>query len=149
MLLNFLRIVLWQLQKFFLLRCSNALTCQSQLNHVGQEVQFLALFKPKHTFSWPPEWISSSRRFLLTLYFSSFSACFCFVSGSRSHLVLPVVCAQTTRYLPLEAAQVIRFYASTSLSKWWTSALSPGEMKSIFFLSLHMLTSSKKILSTH
>lgn len=38
-----------------LLRCSNALTCQSQLKHIGQEVQFLALFKPKHMFPWLPE----------------------------------------------------------------------------------------------
>lgn len=83
-----------------LLRCTNALTCQSQLNLVGQEIQFLVLPQPRHNFCWYPVWISRSRRLLLTLFLFSFLPVFLFCFWVLSNTWFWLVSAQSVHYFP-------------------------------------------------
>jgi hypothetical protein len=123
------------------------LTCQSQLNCIGQEVQFLALVNLGPTFVAPWVNFDSSRLFCVSLF--SFLPDFCFISACWPYPVLILICAEW-RYFscPVGAAGGIWFHDCTirlSVSDDRHLTSDRRDQRNFFIcLSLHPLKSVKK-----
>ena len=113
---NFLTLVLWQFWRFYW-DVQMHLTCQSQLNFIDEEVQFLGLCEPRLSFSRLPQLMSSSIR-LADLS----CLCFCFTSGLWPHSDLILVCAQPMHCFPLEEMGVWLRSDSVSFVLRWVLA---------------------------